>query len=88
MLATSTAILGLRELIKAILPGTHYETEVWVKDELVLTLNSVASQLEGLHADVSSKQTGDHATIPYKGHPKRPGGCLDHSYNCSGILNL
>ena len=34
----------------------------WVSKELVPTLNSVATQIEGLHADIHYNKIGDHAT--------------------------
>ena len=57
MLATSTALLGLRDLIKALMPSDHYATE------LVPTFNSVATQLEDLHTDVNDKQVRDLVTL-------------------------
>ena len=62
MLATSTALLGLMKLIKAILPGTKYATNIWVQDKLIPTLNSFASQIEELHSYVASNQMVDNTT--------------------------
>ena len=59
LMAMSTV---LRELIKTILPGTRYATDICVQDELIPTLNSVASQIEGLHSDVTTDQASDHGT--------------------------
>ena len=64
LMTASTALLGLglREVIKAILPGTKYVMDDWVSEELMPTLNSVATQIEGLHADIHYNKIGDHAT--------------------------
>ena len=62
-MTASAALLGLRELIKVLLPITKYLQSPWVTEELVPTLNSVASQIEGLHSDVHSNNMGDHLTL-------------------------
>ena len=62
LMTASTALLGMRELIKAILPWTKYVMDNWVSEELVPTLNSIATQIEALHTDIHYNKIEDHAT--------------------------
>ena len=62
LMTASSALLGLRELIKALLPSRKYLKSPWVTEELVPTLNSVASQIEDLHTNVRTNIMGDHLT--------------------------
>ena len=62
LMTASSALLGLRELIKAVLPNMKYLLSPWVTVELLPTLNSVASHIEGFHNNVRTNNMGDHLT--------------------------
>ena len=62
MMAFTTAILGLRTLIKAIVPEKTYPTKSWVTSDLQPVLHTIASKLEDLHRTDDVNSGEDYVT--------------------------
>ena len=59
MMSFATAILGLRTLIKAMVPTSTYTTKSWVTSDLQPVLQTIASKLEDLHRVDDSNASDD-----------------------------